>query len=454
LNDAWVEEAGRWTAARYTRRSFLGKFGRAAVMIAGGPMLATLLADPAYGRVCGQSGESSPCPTFDCDAVWGWCWYASGCCADGSLKKICDCCEANYPNVHGYCPDGTNVKCLVQSCGTDPRVQTVPVHRVSSDDRVQAAAAIRRVRFPGGSSTVVLADAEDSLIVAIATALAGTLGIPVVQVSRLLPGPETLAGLREMGARSAKLVGPSVLTTVDLLLAVNGVSVERVGSSPDVSTLSAQVAQWARGRGGEPSGTVCVAPAGISRAAAGLAAALGSAKHWPLVVGAGAARTAGVPTHLVGPEAAAFSGEVPAPTAFASASLFDLANEIARFAHGTAPVPGPVVVAPEGARAVTELAGMGAPVLLYRAGSLAEVRDWLIERARAHGLPSHAVLAEGPSGSVGTPGLYELQSLVNGFAVHNLVGVGGQGLPVIEQPPEERPLGFARVGPAPGRRRR
>jgi hypothetical protein len=423
-------------------------------MVAGGPLLATLLADTAHARVCGQTGVSEPCLTFDCDGVWGWCWYASGCCADGSLKKICDCCEANYPNVHGYCPDGTNVKCLVQSCGTDPRVQTVPVHRTSSDDRIQAAAAARRVRFPGGSSTVVLADAEDDVIVAVATALAGMLGAPLVHVNRLLLSTETVSGLREMGARSAKLVGPSVLPSVDVLLALNGVAVERVGTSPDPSTLSTQVAQWAIGRTGSPSGSVCVATVGISRQAAGLAAALGNAKRWPLVVGAGAARTVGVPTHLIGPEAAAFSGEVPAPTAFASAALFELANEMARFAHRSEPVPGPVVVAPEGARTITELGGVGGPVLLNRPGSLDGIREWLLERANAHDAPTHAVLAEGSSGSVGAAGLYELQSLVNGFAIHNLVGVGGQGLPVIEQPPEEQPLGLARVGPAPSRRRR
>jgi hypothetical protein len=325
---------------------------------------------------------------------------------------------------------------------------------VSGDDRIQAAAAVRRVKFPGGSSTVVLADAEDGLIVAVATTLAGILGVPVVQVNRLLPGQDTLSGLREMRARSAKLVGPSVLSSVDLLLALNGVAVERVGSSPDAPTLSAQVAQWAIGRAGASPGSVCITTAGTSRAAAGLAAGLGSSKRWPLVVGAGAARSAGGPTFLVGPEAAALSAEVPAPTAFASSSLFDLANEIARFAHSSVPVPGPVAVVPEGARTVTEVAGMGAPVLMYRSGSLNGVREWLIERTSAHGLPTHAVLAEGASGSIGPSGLYELQSLVNGFAVHKLVGVGGQGLPIIEQPPEERPLGLARVGPAPGRRRR
>ena len=76
-----------------------------------------------------QSGITPKCDTFDCVGpgdVWGWCWYASdGCCANGGLKKICDCCTVNYPNVHGYCPSGTNVRCIVESCGTDPRVLKV-----------------------------------------------------------------------------------------------------------------------------------------------------------------------------------------------------------------------------------------------------------------------------------------------------------------------------------------
>ena len=51
-------------------------------------------------------------------------------CAGGALKKICDCCRANHPNVHGYCPSGTNVLCIVESCGADPRVQVVALRRI------------------------------------------------------------------------------------------------------------------------------------------------------------------------------------------------------------------------------------------------------------------------------------------------------------------------------------
>jgi hypothetical protein len=36
---------------------------------------------------------------------------------------------------------------------------------------------------------------------------------------------------------------------------------------------------------------------------------------------------------------------------------------------------------------------------------------------------------------------------VNGFEAHLLIGVSGQGLPVISQPESERPLGKARLTP-------
>ena len=127
----FTETAARWLAGRTTRRSFLGRFGRGAVLVAGGTSLASILTtQEAEARVCGQSGVSEKCATYDCDDVWGWCWYATGCCAGGALKKICDCCRVNYPNVHGYCPSGTNVLCIVESCGADPRVQVVTVRRL------------------------------------------------------------------------------------------------------------------------------------------------------------------------------------------------------------------------------------------------------------------------------------------------------------------------------------
>ena len=74
--DTTVERMGRWTAARTTRRSFLHRLGQLAVFVAAGPTIAGLLIREAQARVCGQSGVTPKCDTFDCngaDDVWGWC---------------------------------------------------------------------------------------------------------------------------------------------------------------------------------------------------------------------------------------------------------------------------------------------------------------------------------------------------------------------------------------------
>ena len=81
--DRSVELLSRWLTVRTSRRSFLGRLARVAVLVATGPTLAVMLARRAEARVCGQTGVTPKCPTFDCDGeddVWGWCWYASpGC---------------------------------------------------------------------------------------------------------------------------------------------------------------------------------------------------------------------------------------------------------------------------------------------------------------------------------------------------------------------------------------
>ena len=74
MMDDVVEGLGRRLAARTTRRTMLGRFAKLGVLVAGGPALATLLTERAEARVCGQSGVSPKCPTFDCNfenSVWG-----------------------------------------------------------------------------------------------------------------------------------------------------------------------------------------------------------------------------------------------------------------------------------------------------------------------------------------------------------------------------------------------
>lgn len=55
----------------------------------------------------------------------------------------------------------------------------------------------------------------------------------------------------------------------------------------------------------------------------------------------------------------------------------------------------------------------------------------------------------GSTGPLDTRGVYEVQSLVNGYDAHRLSGVAGQGQPVYEQPLAEREIGRARPGNAP-----
>ncbi|MCU0273062.1 MAG: hypothetical protein MUE34_07520 [Acidimicrobiales bacterium] len=45
--------------------------------------------------------------------------------------------------------------------------------------------------------------------------------------------------------------------------------------------------------------------------------------------------------------------------------------------------------------------------------------------------------------------MWRLQSTLNGYQVQELMGVAGQGLPVISQPMAERPIGAARVDGRP-----
>ncbi len=72
------------------------------------------------------------------------------------------------------------------------------------------------------------------------------------------------------------------------------------------------------------------------------------------------------------------------------------------------------------------------------------MRDWIIARnARfASGEVSFA-----PAAALHSQGTYHLQSALNGYMAHLLAGVGGQGLPVVPQPMEERVMGKARVRP-------
>ncbi|MCU0273061.1 MAG: hypothetical protein MUE34_07515 [Acidimicrobiales bacterium] len=313
LDDA-VERAGRWLAGRQSRRSFLGRAGKAAVLVAAGPTVATLLADRAEARVCGQSGVAPKCPTFDClysDSVWGWCWYASdGCCRNGGLKKICDCCTLGWPNVHGYCPTGHNVRCIVESCGTDPRVQTTLLTRLAPDATGYTTPA-RSLRYRT-APTVVVADADAPLLAAVAAPVAGVLGAPFLRFPRAGLGAGQQQLLSQLQVRRVVLVAPALAAQADALRAT-GLEVEVVGTSTEPGRFSEEVAAWIRGvnRIGR---TVTISPEGLSGASAGTAAVFAAAQGFPLLVGGGAAQAVGRPSSRSSPT------RTPSPIGAASPS--------------------------------------------------------------------------------------------------------------------------------------
>lgn len=443
-----AESATRWLAGRSTRRSFLGRLGRAAVFVASGATVATLLAaDEAEARVCGQSGVAGKCPTFDCDdGVWGWCWYATGCCAGGGLKKICDCC-APVNNVHGYCPSGTNVKCIVESCNTDPRVQVVTITRVPTDDAVAASAGALRARFAAGEAPPVwLVPADMVMHASVATPLATRVGATVALCARSALSAPLIAALQRLGTTKVMLVGPFDPAVGDALRRY-GISVEARSVPADIATYSEQVALEIFADGARRA--VCVEPTGTSAAAAPLAAGMAASKGYPLVVGVGlAARLASrndgprpTVTYLVGPEASTRAGEVPgghplraATLPTLSAELLDLAVRVERAnaAH--------IALVPDGALSAASGLVAGGPVLVHEPGGIASLHDVLL--ITRGGFRSIATL--GAVGALTTDEYYRLQSVVNGFDAHLLIGVAGQGLPVIPQPVGERPIGLAR----------
>jgi hypothetical protein len=443
--DGAVERLGRWTAARSTRRSFLGRAGKVGVLVASGPVVATLLAEQADARVCGQSGVSPRCATYDCGDVWGWCWYARGCCANGGLKKICDCCAFRWPNVHGYCPSGHNVKCIVESCGTDPRLQVVALHRLISDDAGAVAFSARRVRFGGGANEAVIGDV-DSLWGAVAGPVAAVLGAPLFLVPRApLAGP-VITELQQLGVRSVKIAGGLLPGSVDSALTNAGFQVERVGTAPEAAAFSVQVANWLRTINGAGR-TVCIEPYGASVLAATVAAGYGGATGSPLVIGIDAAKAAGVPALLVGPEATARAGEVPGSETTGSASVTGLAAELANRVLAAGVPASTIVLAPRGSPGLAGAVGLSAPIVLHEPGNLNGAREWLYEREQ-RGRAERCFLV-GASGQLGSAGILELQSILNGYEANKLIGVSGQGLPVIPQPVEERPIGKARIAGEP-----
>ncbi len=449
-----VDRAGesltRWSATRTTRRSFIHRLGQLAMFVAAGPTIAGLLIRKAEARVCGQTGVTPKCDTFDCegvDDVWGWCWYASdGCCRNNGLKKVCDCCTVNYPNVHGYCPSGTNVRCIVESCGNDPRLLTVALTGLTWQAGAGYAGTAAVAAEPRSLRVVVTA-ADQVWATAIAAPLAGALGsplLPFVDSVATVTGDSNAANIEaiaRLGADTAMIVGPVAPAIVSQLQGL-GLTTEVVSASANIGTLSQEVAQRII-EINDINRTVSVATTGLSASALPLAASFASLNGYPLLVGAAATQAVGLPTVYIGPE----PEEVNVVTAerTRSTDLAALSIELAELAAATPFVdPSKVTIAPLGSADLLGLVNTQAPIVLHPPGSLGPVAAWLQTHSLRFGALSQVFYVTGP-GALDTPSYWELQGTVNGFRVDQLMGRSGDGLPVRRQPFAERPIGMARI---------
>ena len=439
--DENIERFSRWTAARLTRRSFFHRAGQVAMMVAAGPVVANILARQADARVCGQSGVTPKCSTFDCngvDDVWGWCWYASdGCCANNGLKKICDCCTVNYPNVHGYCPSGTNVRCIVESCGQDPRVLNVELAPIPWDPTSgYHHAAI--LAGHASARTIVVAPADSTWAQLIAAPLAGTLGVPLLPIARAGLSSDDTEVLERLGTVRVLTVGA---LSPEATSSLGSLTVDVISTRTEPGPLSIEVATHIRAIN-DVNRTVTVATNGLSAEAAPLAANLAALNGYPLVVGTAAAQTLDMPTFYVGPEPA--DAGVPSERT-SSTDLQNLSIELADLASAAPFVPADrVTIAPIGTPDIVGLLNLQTPLVLHPPNALGPVAKWFETHSLRYGLLSGVYFTTGP-GELTTDQYWALQGMVNGFRVDQLQGVSGQGLPVIRQPWAERPIGLARV---------
>ena len=452
--DRVVEGAARWMASRTSRRTFLATTGKAAVVVAGGATLSTVFATRAEARACGQSGVSPRCPTYDCvgaDVVWGWCWYASpGCCTNGGLKKICDCCKRNHPNVHGYCPDGHNVYCMVESCLEDPRLQKVALERSYAVDATDLSLARLATRPAGSTPSVVIATA-DVLASAIAGPLANSTGTPLVLTDPATLRPGLLPELARLGVRSATVVAVGVSDAVLGALRSANIEVTVVGSPTDIAVASVDVAVLVAGSS-ERVGVVCIGAGGPSLDIAASASAYAASTGSPVLIGTDAVNAfrgqsgrpgpcllvgdgAGDPS-LVG-EGERISGRNVQTLSRALADrLFDAAES--RRTFGLAFVPA------SSARMGGGYLPVGGPLLVHDDSLISpDFRDWLVAR-RSRFAVAECVLTV--PGGLSDAGVLELQGALNGYDRQLLRGDDdGVGLPVFAQPLEERPIGMVRV---------
>lgn len=460
--DRLTEAGSRWLARRTTRRSFLGTAGTTVLVAAGGTGVSTVFASRAEARVCGQSGVSPRCPTFDCvpPDFWGWCWYAgnASCCSDGGLKKICDCCRTNYPNVQGYCPDGSTVYCVVESCLEDPRVQRVVLDRwiatTAADIGVERSAA--RVAA-GSGATVVVANADDPFMAAVAAPVAANLAATLILIPAAGPTESMLRELGRLGATRIVSVGGGWSAGALDALGSSRTLDRLADTAPGVAAASVEIAAWLINRTGRKE---CLA-LGAGAPSIPLIAPVGGLagiRLTPVVVSpdaVAAVRTrvgADVTVTWVGPDAGGPAAPSATDRIVTDPDPSAVSRALVQIALDAEPAAQFRVAALQ-AGAGLVAAGMVAPGMLALLTGGPDVdpamRDWIIARSARF---ASAEISLAPAAALHAQGTYNLQSALNGFAAHLLTGVSGMGLPVVPQPMEERQIGRARTRPPwPGR---
>ncbi len=453
--DRVTEVASRWLAARLTRRSFFSTTGKTALVLAGGSALSEVFALRADARLCGQSGVSNKCPTFDCvgdDLAWGWCWYASpGCCANGGLKKICDCCKRNHPNVQGYCPEGSAVFCVVESCLEDPRLQSVPVERYVGADAVDISLARSAQRRAGSAPVIVMANGLDPLISAIAGPVASALGAPLLLADPEGTRPGVHDELDRLETKRIIIVGPA-LAGIRLRYVV-----ESIAQSGGPAAVSVEVARWFEERGPLLSVVVIGSSTNAARLAA-VASTYAATRHVPLLVGVESITNLntliqhGFGVLLIGAEVA----EAPIYSTMVGAIeriggkdpsvISQLVGDRLLGKLSSATFPLVVVADGSSSTAVGAFAPAGVVVVHGDAAIDPALRDWLIANRKRF---SNADLIIAGNGSLSDQGVYDLQSALNGYQTQLLIGHDAQGLPVIAQPIDEREIGKAKISGIP-----
>ncbi len=455
--DQFAERASRWIAARTSRRSFLSLSGKAALVTAGGVGLTAVLQEQAEARVCGQSGVSPKCPTYDCvgpNVVWGYCWYASpGCCSNGGLKKICDCCGIGHPNVHGYCPDGANVYCVVESCLEDPRVQKVGLDRYTAADAIEMSLAASLQRPEKSSPRIVVASGADTLASAIAVPVAAYLGHPLMLVDPNGIRPAILAEFVRLGTKAITIIGTGLSeTSMTDLQSVGDVDV--ITTNPNIAAASVDVAIW-HARRSFRDGAVCVGAGAEAIRLAPIAAAHAAVIGRPLLISADALgslrATTGIdgPALLVGHEVDDAGSRFGRTERVANDDPVVVARELAErsLKHLDKASCRVSFVATGATHLVLGLLPNAGVVIAHPNADIPlDLRDWVIGNRKRF---SSADLVASGTGALGDQGVYTLQSGLNGFDAHFLTGVDGMGLPVISQPMDERAIGAARVSGLP-----